>query len=531
MRKNRLKKRHHTFQEIKKITELCTKHAQSLLDSSKILFEKDKINIAFHLSVLALEEIGKATMTVMGLTFPGRESESTILERNYDIHIKKILWALWMPSMKMTDFQPKKIRVFRELAIKIHNDRLSCLYVDTDKIRSPQQMIKKRDVKKMMDLVKTRINLAMIEKLHKLNTREKGDLQWFIEACEDSDKRKLVLGRKSLKKLEELNEDVKKWIMWMRKQFEAANKESLELLKSELARKSIDDMEAYEPKWRYKIRLMTSSHSIHRRVLAWWNTNIERIKLFYSKKNEFLVEFTLPKKVLLNDFWDIGLFQANAFVLSLNLATQGFFYFSISNRVLRFYEKLTDIETGCEVRVDKKNKKLNWGNNILSENDLKRTAFVFSFVNRLIIDKDIFKQAFGHYSSGLMYMSKNDIFRHFELHIFVNFLKFLQICTFAFGDWNKKENFVNAFERVLVKLNVSLEDYNSTMQIILNLNKKKSPVKVNLENGAVLKVLCDAYFFSEYSKKNREQQQRDQLYTCLVNTLSARIKANNSDNN
>lgn len=504
MRKNHLKKRSHTFSEVKKIIKLCTKHAQSLLDSSKILFKEDKINIAFHLSVLALEEIGKATMTVMGLTFPGSENESTILERHYDIHVKKIFWALWMPSMKMTSFQRKKFEKFRELAIKIHNDRLACMYVDTDRMKSPQQMIKKRDVKEMMDLVEARINLEMIKKLHRLSAREKSDLQWFIEACEDGDKRKLVLGSKSLKKLDDLDEDVKKWIRWMRRQFEAANRKSLELLKKELARKPTGNLKVYEPKWRYKIRLMACSHSIHRRVLAWWNTNVERMKLRYSKKNEFLVEFILPKKVLLNDFWNIGLFQANTFVLSLNIATQGFFYFSISKRVLRFYEKLIDIETGDEVRVDKHDKELNWGNNVLSEDDLKRTAYAFSLVNRLILDKDVFKQAFNHYSNGLMYMSKNDVFGHFELHIFINFLKFLQICALEFGDWHKKEAFVNSFKRILVKLNESFDDYNNIMQTILNLDKKKSPVKVTLENGAVLKVLCDVYFFSECSKKKRE---------------------------
>lgn len=524
MIKKKLKKRSHSFEEASRIVKLCTEHAQTLLDSSKLLYKHNMAHIAFHLAVIALEEIGKATMTVMGLSFPGKAYESTLLERHHDVHIKKIFWALWMPSLKSTDLDLEKIKTYREVATKIHDDRLRCLYIDTDCIQSPQQTIKKVHVKKIIKLVEARINLETIEKLHRLNVEEKNELQWFIQSCEDTEKRKLIFGKKSLKKLGEFKDNVRKWIKWMRQQFDEADKESQLLLRTELSRVKTGGEEGLCPKWRLTIRLFTNSHSIHRPVLGWWNTHVNIIKLHFVKKNELTAEFILPKDILSKNLWHIGWGICRQFVVSLNIASRGFFWWSVPKDISRFYEKLIDIESDCEVRAERSPLKIDFGNQVLKEIDLARTLIIFQHLSNIVNDSEL--APYNIYITGLTFLSKNDLHSQFETQIFMNFFQSLTLGMKIYNFWKKKEPLNKAVERFFAKSTIDIKDCIRVVDMAVSIEKRKVlSQSVSLSEVAVMKKMCDIYFsnlsMNLLLKNNTEL--KSQYISALISTLQIRL--------
>jgi AbiV family abortive infection protein len=137
-----------SFKQVKKLIKTCVAHSNDLLNGAKLLFENGKGNIAYHLATLALEELGKSTMIVIGLRIPRKESELNILEKYSDDHIKKLFWALWFPSLGREQITAQQIRACQDLARKIHHKRLAGLYVDPNVSVRPGRAIP-RNVKRV----------------------------------------------------------------------------------------------------------------------------------------------------------------------------------------------------------------------------------------------------------------------------------------------------------------------------------------------------------------------------------------------
>src|SRR5262245_11398872 len=84
--------------EVEKISKACREHARDLLRGALRLKEENLPHLAFHLAVLALEEIGKAGLVVVGHIAQKHEDGAWPGKHASD-HIKKLFWAIWGPTL------------------------------------------------------------------------------------------------------------------------------------------------------------------------------------------------------------------------------------------------------------------------------------------------------------------------------------------------------------------------------------------------------------------------------------------------
>ena len=87
---------------VKVLFRRCLDNAEALLDSAKDARAKQRNNVAFHLAVLALEEIGKTAMLLANKVYPDvvvdEDSDESKLSEDLVDHRKKLFWAMLIPS-------------------------------------------------------------------------------------------------------------------------------------------------------------------------------------------------------------------------------------------------------------------------------------------------------------------------------------------------------------------------------------------------------------------------------------------------
>jgi AbiV family abortive infection protein len=101
----------------------CLDHTAGLIEGAKALFDKSLHHLAFHLALLALEEIGKLEVILLGRV--GTEEEDSAYRKKFlDDHVGKIFWAFWGPSFISTLVEPKRFEWQQNLAARLHDKRL-----------------------------------------------------------------------------------------------------------------------------------------------------------------------------------------------------------------------------------------------------------------------------------------------------------------------------------------------------------------------------------------------------------------------
>ena len=107
--------------------KLCLDQAQIFNNATDCLDPQTFPHIVYHLSLLALEEIGKAgLLSTQSLQHEAIEAEK--IDKWLDSHQKKLLWALWSPADRI---DPKDFENARRFANESHDLRLASLYVDS----------------------------------------------------------------------------------------------------------------------------------------------------------------------------------------------------------------------------------------------------------------------------------------------------------------------------------------------------------------------------------------------------------------
>jgi AbiV family abortive infection protein len=66
-------------------------------------------HICFHLALVALEEIGKAILILIGASLIAGQKEDEDFSITIDDHIKKIFWALWGDLLREKEFSKDEI--------------------------------------------------------------------------------------------------------------------------------------------------------------------------------------------------------------------------------------------------------------------------------------------------------------------------------------------------------------------------------------------------------------------------------------
>ena len=315
---------------------LCLDHASDLIAGAERVLGNDNAhpNIAYHLAILAMEEIGKAGMlascAVVGAALHGER-----LERRLGDHVFKLMWAVWSPSMSDGKIDPKDFEDARQFAQSTHARRIAGLYVDhTDDNSSvpPGEAVLLDHATSILNLAKARLALEL-EREALVPDERNEELEWYLDTLSDGVGKERLFSRPFIQKHEEFGGDTRAWLRWAREEFAKIAAEEQEHLQRELSRQTGESGEG-KPKWLMKVRLQTPSHSLRQKALNYWNDRMEAVKLQLAgnKKNELLLEMTINDSVTLDRLFDAGLSLSKLYIAMLNIGTCGFFWYELSGQ-------------------------------------------------------------------------------------------------------------------------------------------------------------------------------------------------------
>ncbi len=494
----------------------CVAHAADLLTAAKTVLAQKLPHIAYHLATLSLEEIGKAG--IIGMTHIATEDGvyPSWMGKHADDHVKKLFWAIWGPSFGKNLITNEQIQEIQGLAQAIHEKRLQGLYVDIDVASQnfPKDAVSPTDSENLIALVEARIGMAQHESPKDLNQDEKADLLWFISATDDPEKRRIILGRKSMEKLVEFGY-VTLWIKWLHEQFEQADKESKEILEKELNR-SREPRDSDKDKWKLRISLRTNSHKLRGKDLRFWNQSVKWIKIILgNQKDELLVDINLPALIPLDSLYWSGWGACRRFVCALNIGSFGYFWWYIPEQIATYADFIVDIENNARIKAERNPVlKIDWGKMALDEKVWESVQLAVVFLP-YPSEKEK-HEPFNHYLTGLGFLSKTDVHMQFEPNAYDEFFKALKSGMKIYGSWDGKAAFEDAFNKFLIGLIPSFTD--SERKKLLDLGnqfEKGKPqtglLPITLSEVGEIKIICDAYFNRVFRDMANARAKKDKV--------------------
>ena len=308
----------------------CFGNARDLLRAAKRVLDDEKLpNVAFHLTILALEEVGKAAL--LGARGIARlvEGETVFIDNRLDDHVFKLFWALWTPSFARGQISKEEFESLRGMAKGMHDDRLAAMYVAPDHPEGGEllQSVSEERARTMIGLTEARLGMETSRDWQAIDLSAGTVMRWFLDATKDPEKRNLILGQKSFDKLAELGH-MRDWMAWLKEQFDQAEAQGREHLQRELARAAPDRSDRGEDKWQVVIRLYSPAQSIRSRAIKSWNERPTWIKLsaVHNDKQAVDVEFTFGDDHTMQDVGLAGYRAARLFVAAMNIGSTGFWW-------------------------------------------------------------------------------------------------------------------------------------------------------------------------------------------------------------
>src|SRR5208337_259694 len=393
--------------------QACIEHARSLVDSARAVQAAGHPNVAFHLAVLALEELGRRELIGLQSITNTRAVPPAWVQKHTQDHIKKLFWCFFGGRFFADRLTKDRLESLENYAERIHAKRLAGLYVDQegDSLSIPAEAIDAEEADNLINLAAARLEMAASEKLREQIPQEDIDLQtWFLTVTDDREKQRAILSSASLQKLAELK-DAGAWVRWLKEEFDRTEAEARAAAQAELQRGKALPAEGTRDKWKIRIRLYSQSHMVRPKALTAWNKRVDWIKLLPApeKKDQLLVEFILADNIPVEALWYFGWGVARHFVAALNIGTMGYWWWRMPQHINRFYESLQDLDTKRTMGLDRvPSLKVDWGaNRVLSEEDLNRVTACFVTMPRP--DETERHRPYNFYIGGLTFLSLNDV--------------------------------------------------------------------------------------------------------------------------
>lgn len=506
------------FDKAQSKLETCLLHADDLLRSAKTVLSTDDLpNVAFHLAALALEEIGKAGIFGVLMVPENREETREYFEKRFENHYQKLLWAIWTPLL--TGRKPFGIEDFKasqKLALEIHETRQQGLYVsfDVSDQNAPREAITNKKVENFIEFVEARKELEASKKQRDMGEPELERLRFFFDVLEDQHFRPRIFSADSLKKLSEYGE-VSSWLDWIKGEFEEFESANRAMADAEWKRVTPKDSEDRQDKWEIRIKLFTPTLIIRPKPLRWWNDNhtMWKLSMAGSQKNQIYVDMVLPNTVLVADLYYQAFDYSQLLILSLNIGTRAFLWWSMPKHDGEYYEKITDLENDAMVTVKIPSiTVIPWNQENLSENMLKNAAMCFAGIAHL--DKDSERGPFYRYLNGMATLAAVTpafrIERNAVEHFYYSLIEGMKI----FGDWDEAKSVNQNLETFFNKTGANEELRSFLYEIAESTEKilgnEKEEDETAADHAAGLKVLCDAYFLHALHRRAVEVWEREE---------------------
>jgi AbiV family abortive infection protein len=466
---------------------LCLDQAQSFIEAAERLGEADWPHIVYHLSLLALEEVGKEGM-LAAQTISHPTLDRNWIERSLDSHRRKLQWAVWSP---MTRIDPTDFEAARQFAERAHAMRLASLYVDAKADLTdlpPSEKVRPEDARQALGLARARLAHA----------RERGtpsgeidDLtEWFLGAMDDPERSRLLLSRAFIAKFEAMNADTRAWADWARGEMSRLDEENRLLLEAELARPGISKEKA-KTRWRANSVVYTPSHSIRSKVLAHWNDQIPSIQLLWlGKKDQLTLQIMLqdnePLPLLAGRMTSI----AKQVVACLNIGSIGYFWFERPGFEQKMFKEVLDIELNRPMEIQPTEGFWGDGRSVaLTEEHLDHAIHCMMAFAQL--SEAEAESIFKPYLDGLALVAKSDIFYSFDTLARHAFTASLAGALHRYGGWNGKSRDLEAsFHEGFVPFMPNQEHRDEMFRV---LTPGGDPTKTPLGNLRSAKQLADLY--------------------------------------
>lgn len=358
----------------------------------------------------------------------------------------------------------------------------------------------------LIDLAYSRAKIDKPDYKSSISESDAETIGWFLDAVDDPEKKRQILGRSSMEKWVELG-SAEKWISWLKSQFDKADQDAKEALKKELARKEPHGSESHEGKWRLTVRFYSNSHTIKPSELHHWNEGIDLIHLSAAKnKDELDAKFTLPKSIQMSALWDAGWTMAKQFIVALNIGSLGYWWWYVPEHIDRYYTKIEDLESDVTPRILRNPKlAINWGKGMKMEKaEWSRVSLALAMILRTP-RTDVHQAPYHHYMIALALMGKSDIHLQFEANIYHEFYLSLKSSLKSSGEWDGKSQYGPSFMQVLSELFPSVEDGEKYLTLGEKLEADNTQTKdITLSEVGVMKLICDRHFLAMYQKQSRE---------------------------
>src|SRR6266496_6137920 len=218
--------------------QACVDHARALLDSARAVQTAGHPNIAYHLAVLTLEELGRRELIAVQSISEARPAPPAWIHKHIENHIQKLFWCFFGAAFSIEKLTKEMLESMQKFAQQTHATRLAGLYVDhtEDKLSIPAEAISVDNAQSLIDLAAARLEMAVSEKFRDDISQDALDLQtWFLTATEDVEKRRMIMGNASMTKLAELK-DAQAWVRWLKELFDKAEAEGRAAAEEELKR-------------------------------------------------------------------------------------------------------------------------------------------------------------------------------------------------------------------------------------------------------------------------------------------------------
>jgi AbiV family abortive infection protein len=217
--------------------DACLGNADDHIKAGRNLHQMGNVpHLVYHLAVLALEEIGKASIEAMGRIAHGARGIEDWGKNQLDDHEKKLFWALWGPTLTREKISPQQIEEHRGLAKRIHLTRLHSLYVSDEK--PPREKVPTEESLNMLELAASILEIVRGQTPGEITPEMKERSGWLYDKISDVNERGVVLSGESMGKLQELG-SAAKWIEWLTQKYDEVKRLSEEIMKRELSQSSI----------------------------------------------------------------------------------------------------------------------------------------------------------------------------------------------------------------------------------------------------------------------------------------------------
>jgi AbiV family abortive infection protein len=389
---------------------LCLDQAQGFIEAAECLGDVGWPHIVYHLSLLALEEVGKASM--LGARMINHANlDGSWIGRSLDSHRRKLQWAVWSPMVRI---DPADFEAARRFAERAHAMRLASLYVDAKADLTdlpPSGHVRPEDAAQALSLARGRLEYE----------REKGtpsgeidDLtKWFLDTMADPDRSRLLLSKPFIAQFEGMNGDARAWVSWARDEVERLDRDNREVLEAELARPGAPKGSA-RPRWRANATIYTPSHSLRSQVLARWNDQIEAVQLLWTrKKDRFTLQITLHDNEPLPSLASRLTSLAKLVVACLNIGSIGYFWFERPGFEKEMFKEVRDLQINRPMEFGRGESF--WGNGravALTEEHIDHAIHcMMAFAS---LPEPEAQPIFEPYFHGLAFVSKSDLFYNFD---------------------------------------------------------------------------------------------------------------------